>query len=39
MWTGNQPLSQADPEIWQLIQKEKQRQIVGLELIASEVRV
>lgn len=32
----NQPLSEFDPEMWDLIQKEKQRQLRGLELIASE---
>jgi len=32
----NQPLSEFDPEMWALIQKEKQRQLRGLELIASE---
>jgi len=37
MWTGTEPLSQSDPVIWELIQKEKKRQINGLELIASEV--
>lgn len=36
-WTGNEPLSQDDPEIWELVKEEKQRQIKGLELIASEV--
>lgn len=32
----NQPLSEFDPEMFELIQKEKQRQLRGLELIASE---
>jgi len=32
----NQPLSEFDPEMFDLIQKEKQRQLRGLELIASE---
>lgn len=33
----NTPLQQEDPEIYDLIQKEKYRQYAGLELIASEV--
>ena len=33
----NTPLQQEDPEIYDLIQKEKYRQYSGLELIASEV--
>ncbi|EFC43488.1 hydroxymethyltransferase [Naegleria gruberi] len=33
---GNTPLSQADPELFDLIEKEKERQWKGLELIASE---
>jgi glycine hydroxymethyltransferase len=32
----NDPLSKFDPEMHELIQKEKQRQKRGLELIASE---
>ncbi len=32
----NQPLSEFDPEMHDLIRKEKQRQLRGLELIASE---
>jgi glycine hydroxymethyltransferase len=36
MWTGTEPLSQDDPEIWELVKEEKKRQISGLELIASE---
>ena len=32
----NQPLSEFDPEMYELIRKEKQRQLRGLELIASE---
>jgi glycine hydroxymethyltransferase len=32
-----QPLSVADPEIAELIEKERERQFEGLELIASEV--
>jgi glycine hydroxymethyltransferase len=34
---GNMPLSQSDPEIAELIEREKNRQWRGLELIASEV--
>ncbi|PKU70839.1 Serine hydroxymethyltransferase 7 [Dendrobium catenatum] len=33
---GNQPLSVADPDLNDIIEKEKQRQIKGVELIASE---
>ncbi|EEF48429.1 serine hydroxymethyltransferase 7 [Ricinus communis] len=33
---GNQPLPFADPEIHEIMEKEKQRQIKGIELIASE---
>ncbi|XP_071814134.1 serine hydroxymethyltransferase-like [Apostichopus japonicus] len=36
VWFGDQPLEQNDPVIYDLIRKEKQRQINGLELIASE---
>lgn len=36
IWTGKEPLSQDDPEMWSLIKEEKQRQLSGLELIASE---
>jgi len=35
-WTLNDPLSVADPEVFGLIQKEKDRQRKGLEMIASE---
>ena len=35
---GNMPITEADPEIADLIEKEKNRQWRGLELIASEVR-
>jgi len=35
-WTGNEPLQQDDPEMWDLIQQEKHRQRHGIELIASE---
>ena len=37
LWTGKDPLQEVDPEIKELIGKEKQRQVMGLELIASEV--
>lgn len=37
-WTGQESLAQDDPEMWNLLQKEKDRQCRGLELIASEVR-
>ncbi|KAM7470354.1 hypothetical protein LguiA_008537 [Lonicera macranthoides] len=33
---GNQPLSVADPDIFEIMEKEKQRQYKGIELIASE---
>ena len=36
IWTGQEPLSEDDPEIDQLIKDEKKRQLSGLELIASE---
>ena len=36
VWTLNDPLSIADPEIYELIRKEKDRQRKGLEMIASE---
>ncbi|XP_077966750.1 serine hydroxymethyltransferase, mitochondrial-like [Styela clava] len=35
-WTGNETLEQDDPEINSLIKQEKDRQVRGLELIASE---
>ena len=38
-WTGQNPLSDADPELQDIIRKEKNRQKTGLELIGSEVRV
>lgn len=38
-WTGRDPLSEADPELQDIISKEKNRQKTGLELIASEVSV
>lgn len=36
-WSGQEPLQEDDPQIMELIRKEKERQRVGLELIASEV--
>ena len=36
-WTGQEALSDDDPEVNGLIQQEKTRQVSGLELIASEV--
>ncbi|MEQ2185320.1 hypothetical protein GOODEAATRI_016940, partial [Goodea atripinnis] len=38
-WTGQESLAQDDPEMWNLLQQEKDRQCRGLELIASEVRM
>uniref|UniRef100_A0A8C3JJM2 Serine hydroxymethyltransferase n=1 Tax=Calidris pygmaea TaxID=425635 RepID=A0A8C3JJM2_9CHAR len=35
-WTGQESLAESDPEMWNLLQKEKDRQCRGLELIASE---
>ncbi|XP_062282617.1 serine hydroxymethyltransferase, mitochondrial-like [Scomber scombrus] len=35
-WTGQDSLAQDDPEMWSLLQQEKDRQCRGLELIASE---
>ena len=35
-WTLNDPLSEADPEVYGIIQAEKDRQRRGLEMIASE---
>ncbi|MEQ2296989.1 Serine hydroxymethyltransferase 2 [Ameca splendens] len=35
-WTGQESLAQDDPEMWNLLQQEKDRQCRGLELIASE---
>ena len=37
MWSGKESLKDDDPEMFDLITKEKRRQIEGLELIASEV--
>ncbi|GIY61328.1 serine hydroxymethyltransferase, mitochondrial [Caerostris darwini] len=36
IWKGTEPLSEDDPEVYQLVQEEKHRQTSGLELIASE---
>jgi len=36
--TGTESLADVDPELFDLIEKEKERQWSGLELIASEVR-
>jgi len=37
LWTtGQESLAEDDPEMWGLVQEEKQRQLSGLELIASE---
>ncbi|KAF0289160.1 Serine hydroxymethyltransferase, mitochondrial [Amphibalanus amphitrite] len=35
-WTGREELKDDDPEMWSLLQEEKDRQVHGLELIASE---
>lgn len=35
-WTLNDPLEKADPEVFAIIQREKSRQVRGLEMIASE---
>ncbi|KAK3927656.1 Serine hydroxymethyltransferase, mitochondrial [Frankliniella fusca] len=35
-WTGQESIQRDDPEMWKLVQEEKQRQKNGLELIASE---
>lgn len=37
LWTGQEALEQDDPEMYDLIKQEKDRQVRGLELIASEV--
>ncbi|XP_029190504.2 LOW QUALITY PROTEIN: serine hydroxymethyltransferase, mitochondrial-like [Acropora millepora] len=36
LWTGQEALEQDDPEMYDLIKQEKDRQVRGLELIASE---
>ena len=33
---GNQPLSAADPDLFEIMEKEKYRQVKGIELVASE---
>lgn len=35
-FAGNRPLTDVDPEMAELIQREKRRQFEGIELIASE---
>ncbi|XP_073469926.1 serine hydroxymethyltransferase, mitochondrial [Aquarana catesbeiana] len=35
-WNGQESLADNDPEMWDLVQKEKDRQCRGLEMIASE---
>jgi len=37
IWTGQEKLEDDDPEMNDLIRQEKDRQVRGLELIASEV--
>ena len=37
IWTGQEALEDDDPEMYDLIKQEKDRQVRGLELIASEV--
>lgn len=37
-WTGRETLFELDPTVKELVEKEKKRQVLGLELIASEVR-
>ena len=36
-WSGKETLERDDPEMWELLNAEKERQVRGLELIASEV--
>jgi len=36
VWTGRETVAEDDPEMWELLQAEKNRQRSGLELIASE---
>lgn len=36
-WSGSQRLADDDPEVMNIVHKEKTRQTTGLELIASEV--
>ena len=37
LWTGRDAIADDDPELSAIITKEKNRQVTGLELIASEV--
>ena len=37
-WSGDEPLAQDDPEVYDIIRKEKIKQKNGIVLIASEVR-
>lgn len=37
-WRGDEPLAQDDPEVYDIIRKEKTKQKNGIVLIASEVR-
>ena len=37
LWTGRESISEDDPELAAIIKNEKNRQVTGLELIASEV--
>jgi len=36
IWTGRETIDNDDPEMWELLRQEKERQRTGLELIASE---
>ena len=36
-WTGRESLTELDPAVKEIIGREKNRQVMGLELIASEV--
>ena len=38
LWTGRDSIHEDDQELSAIIKKEKNRQVIGLELIASEVR-
>ena len=38
LWTGQDSVTAADPEVNDLLSQEKDRQLRGLELIASEAR-
>ena len=39
VWDGKTPLEQDDPDMMNILKKEKDRQTRGLELIASEVNI